>query len=125
MLVVEEFDYWHPRVAVIHVVPKAGSIDDSEADWKMLATGPVHEQPEVFTLEELFLQLSLCDFDLNCLVNLLGMSALVIGVVLDGGGEESIDEGRLSEARFTSNLGRVSYATQATSRHPGLFVPLS
>ena len=32
MLVVEELDYWHPRIAVVHVVSEAGSIDDSKAD---------------------------------------------------------------------------------------------
>lgn len=28
----------------------------------------------------------------------------MVGIVLDRGGEERVDEGRLSEARFTSNL---------------------
>ena len=56
------------------------------------------------TLEELLLQLCLCDLDLDCLVHLLHVAALVVGVVLDRGGEERVDEGRLSKARFTSNL---------------------
>jgi len=39
---------------------------------------------------------------------LLVVSALVVGVVLDGGGEEGVDEGGLSEARFASNLCNVN-----------------
>jgi hypothetical protein len=48
------------------------------------------------TFEKFLLQLSLCDFDLDGLVNLLCVSALVVCVVFDGGREEGIDEGRLS-----------------------------
>ena len=56
------------------------------------------------TLEELLLQLSLGDLDLDGLVDLLLVAALVVGVVLDGGREQSVDEGSLSQARLTSNL---------------------
>jgi hypothetical protein len=56
------------------------------------------------TLEELLLQLGLGDFNLDRLVHLLVVSSLVVGIVLDGGREERVDEGRLSEARFASNL---------------------
>jgi len=56
------------------------------------------------TLEKLLFQLSLGDLDLYSLIHLLGMSTLVIRVVLDSCGEESVDECRLSEARLTSNL---------------------
>ena len=63
------------------------------------------------TLEELLLQLGLGDLDLDSLVNLLGMSALVVCVVLDSGREEGIDEGRLSQPGFSSNLGCVSTHT--------------
>lgn len=49
------------------------------------------------TLEEFLLQLSLSDLDLHSFVNLLCMTALVIGVVLDGRGEESVNERRLAE----------------------------
>jgi len=56
------------------------------------------------TLEELLLQLSLCDLDLHGLVNLLGMSSLVVCVVLDCSGEKRIDEGRLSQSRLASHL---------------------
>jgi hypothetical protein len=48
------------------------------------------------TFEKFLLQLSLGDFDLDGLVNLLCVSALVVCVVFDGGREEGIDEGRLS-----------------------------
>jgi hypothetical protein len=56
------------------------------------------------TLEKLLLKLSLGDLDLDGLVNLLGMSLLVIGVVLDRGGEERVDESSLAQARLASNL---------------------
>lgn len=56
------------------------------------------------TLEELLLKLGLCDLDLDGLVDLLLVSPLVIGIVLDGRGEEGVDEGGLAEARFASNL---------------------
>lgn len=32
------------------------------------------------------------------------MSALVVGVVLDGRGEEGVDKGRLAQTRLASNL---------------------
>jgi hypothetical protein len=54
-------------------------------------------EADVYTLEELLLELSLCDFDLNSLIHLLCVSAFVIGIVLDGSREKSIDEGRLSK----------------------------
>ena len=50
------------------------------------------------TFEKLLLQLSLCDFDLNSLIHLLCMTSLVILVVLDGCGEEGVDEGCLAQA---------------------------
>ena len=56
------------------------------------------------TLEELLFQFCLCDLNLHGFVNLLSMSALVVGIVLDGGREESVDEGSLSKSRFASNL---------------------
>lgn len=40
------------------------------------------------------------------------MSSLVIGVVLDSGGEEGIDECSLAQARFASNLDKVSRDTK-------------
>lgn len=56
------------------------------------------------TLEELLLKLGLCDLNLDGLVNLLLVSSLVVGVVLDGGREQGVNEGGLSEARLASNL---------------------
>lgn len=60
------------------------------------------------TLEELLLKLGLGNLDLDRLVDLLLVSALVIGIVLDGGRKEGVDEGGLSEARFTGDLLRGS-----------------
>lgn len=56
------------------------------------------------TLEKLLLQLGLGDFNLNGPVNLLLMTALVVGVVLDGGGKQGVDESGLSQSRLSSNL---------------------
>ena len=56
------------------------------------------------TLEELLLELGLGDLNLDRLVDLLLVPALVIGVVLDGRGEEGVDEGRLAQTRLASNL---------------------
>ena len=56
------------------------------------------------TLEELLLELGLGDLNLDGLVHLLVVSSLVVGIVLDGGGEEGVDESSLSETRLASNL---------------------
>jgi hypothetical protein len=56
------------------------------------------------TLKELLLELGLGDLNLDRLVHLLVVSSLVVGIVLDGGGEERVDEGCLSEARLAGNL---------------------
>jgi hypothetical protein len=58
------------------------------------------------TLEELLLQLSLGDLNLDSFVNLLLMPTLVIGVVLNCCGKEGVDESRLAETRLASNLRR-------------------
>ena len=34
MLIIKELNDWHPRVAVIHVITKARSINDSETDYE-------------------------------------------------------------------------------------------
>lgn len=52
----------------------------------------------LITLEELLLELGLCDLNLHGLVNLLRVSALVVCVVLDRRGEEGVDECRLSKS---------------------------
>jgi len=56
------------------------------------------------TLEELLLQFGLGDLNLDGLVNLLLVPALVVGIVLDGGGEQRVDECSFAEPRFASNL---------------------
>ena len=58
----------------------------------------------IITLEELLLQLSLGDLDLNGSVNLLLVTALVVGVVLDGGRKQGVDESGLSQSRLSSDL---------------------
>lgn len=52
------------------------------------------------------------------------MSALVVGVVLDGRGEEGVDEGRLAQTRLASNLRAkacvlVTVRTNKQSSSPG------
>jgi len=59
------------------------------------------------TLEELLLQLGLGNLALDGLVDLLLVSALVVGIVLDGGGEQGVDEGSLSQSRLASNLDKT------------------
>lgn len=58
----------------------------------------------VFTFEELLLQLSLGDLNLDSPVNLLLVTALVVGVILDRGREQGVDEGSLSTSRLSGNL---------------------
>ena len=87
VLVVNEVDNGSPRVAVVDVVAEAGAVDDRQ-----------------LRLELLLLELSLDDLHLGQLVHLLVVSSLVVGIVLDGGGEERVDECRLSETRLASNL---------------------
>ena len=83
VLVIEELNDGLPAVPVVHVVAKARRIDDGQSD-----------------LEELLLELCLGDLDLDGLIDLLGVAATVVGVVLDGGAEESVDEGGLAQAGF-------------------------
>ena len=58
----------------------------------------------MFTFEEFLFQLGFRDLNFNCLVHLLRVSALMVCIVLDRGGEEGIDEGRLSQSRLARNL---------------------
>lgn len=62
----------------------------------------------MYTFEELLFELGFCDLNLDSFVDLLGVSALVICVILDCGREKSVDESSLSKSRFTSNLPHVS-----------------
>ena len=50
------------------------------------------------TFEKLLLEFSFGDLNLNGLVHLLRMAASVVCVVFDGGREEGVDEGSLSQA---------------------------
>lgn len=58
------------------------------------------------TFEKLLFELRLGDLNLNGLVDLLSVSALVVGIVLDGSREKCVDECSLSQSRFSSNLYR-------------------
>jgi hypothetical protein len=70
------------------------------------------------TFEELLFQLGLGNLDLNGLVNLLGMSLLVVGIVFDGGGEQGVDEGSLSQPGFASNLYlSINYCSSVYQLH--------
>jgi hypothetical protein len=69
------------------------------------------------TLEELLLQLSLGDLDLDRLVDLLLVPALVVGIVLDGGGEERVDEGGLAQPGLASNLANGQNKARHHDRH--------
>jgi hypothetical protein len=97
VLVVEELNDGLPRVAVVDVVTETRSVDNSKADWAVLVEGDGQSNGALPTLEELLLELGLGDLNLDSLVHLLVVSSLVVGIVLDGGGEEGVDEGSLSE----------------------------
>lgn len=56
------------------------------------------------TFEELLLELSLGNLNLHGSVDLLLVAALVIGIVLNRGGEEGVDECCLSQSRLSGNL---------------------
>ena len=56
------------------------------------------------TFEELLLKLSLSDLDLHSLVDLLGVTPSMVGIVLDGRREQRVDKGGLSKARFAGDL---------------------
>lgn len=72
------------------------------------------------TLEELLFQLSLGDLDLNSAVNLLLVAALVVGIVFDGGREQSVNEGSLSQSRLSSDLSTASLVSIPRPRHSKL-----
>lgn len=80
---------------------------------------------EVCTLEELLLEFGLGDLDLDGLVDLLLVSSLVVGIVLDRGREKGVDESSLAQSRFTSNLYHPSQLTRASTRSIKLtqFIP--
>lgn len=56
------------------------------------------------TLEELLLKLGLGNLNLDGLVDLLLVSTLVVGIVLDGSREKGVDEGGLAQAGLARNL---------------------
>jgi len=76
----------------------------------------------MFTFEELLLKLSLCDLNLNGLVDLLSMSALVVRIVLDCRREEGIDECSLPQARFSSDLSNCQIMVSIDHRVQGVTI---
>lgn len=71
------------------------------------------------TLEELLFELSLCNLNFHCLIDLFRMAASVVGVVLDCGGEEGVNEGCFSKARLSCNLRSIVSTNGCTERHIG------
>jgi hypothetical protein len=53
MLVIEEFNDWLPRIAVVDIVTKSGGVDNREADWALLVDCH-HRRLDNLTLEKLF-----------------------------------------------------------------------
>jgi hypothetical protein len=86
MLVVQKLDDGLPAVTVVDVVSETRCVNDGQAN-----------------LEELLLQFGLGDLNLDSLVDLLGKTSTVVGVVFDGGAEEGVDEGCLAETRLASD----------------------
>ena len=103
MLVVEEFNDGLPGIAVVDIISKARGINDGQTNYTFTLVWP-EETKRMITFEELLLQLSLGDLNLNGSVNLLLMTALVVGVVFDGCGKQGVDESGLSQSRLSGNL---------------------
>lgn len=116
MLIVQELDNWHPRVAVVDIVAETWSVDHGKTDCEKVNCCLSLHRLSTRTLEELLLQLCLRDFDLNRLVNLLGMSALVIGVILNCGREECVDLRGVSFAAREKVLRRTDKCCLSKSR---------
>lgn len=76
------------------------------------------------TFEKLLFQLSLGDLDLHSPVNLLLVAAFVVGVVLDGGREQGVDESRLSQSRLSRDLpASLSAPQQVLERYDSKDTP--
>ena len=72
------------------------------------------------TLEELLLELGLGDLDFDGAVNLLLVTALVVGIVFNGGGEQGVDEGSLSQSRLSGNLDAILLVSRIPAGHSKL-----
>jgi len=59
------------------------------------------------TFEEFLFQLGFRNLNFNGLIHLLCVSALMVCIVFDRSGEQSVDEGRFSQSRLASNLANV------------------
>ena len=88
MLVINELDNRHPRVAVVDVVTEARCVNNGELDFELL-----------------LFKLGLDYFNFGELVELFMVAA---GVVLRGGelgGEEGVDECRFTQSRLAWKVG--------------------
>jgi len=83
VLVVNEIDDGRPRIAVVDIIAKARCVDDGKLD-----------------LELLFFELSLDDFNLSELVELLVVSPGVVFGRRQLSREKGVDQGSLSKARL-------------------------
>lgn len=84
MLVIDKVDDGGPRITVIDIVAKARRVNHGE-----------------FDLELFLLKLGLYNFNLGEFVELLVMATVVVFGGGEFGGEEGVDEGRLSQTGFT------------------------
>lgn len=109
MLVVQKLNDRLPRVAIVHIVAKARGVNDGKTDCaipRQLLFAHYHRCSRTF--EELLLQFCFCNLNLNRLVDLLVVAALVVSVIFDGGGKKRVDECRLAEPGFTGDLDTIS-----------------
>ena len=83
VLIVDELDNGHPRIPVVNVVSKPRRVNDGQ-----------------FDLELLLFELGFDDFDFGQLVELLGVTTVVIFGRREFSREKGINERRLSQARF-------------------------
>ena len=84
VLVVDEINNWGPRITVVDIIPKAGSVDDGELDFELL-----------------LFELCLDYLDLSQLVELLVMTPRVVLGRRQLGSEKSVDKSGLAQTRFT------------------------
>lgn len=86
VLVIEKLDDRHPRIPVVDIIAEARCVDHSQANCDRVSA-VYHDSLFIWdrTLEKLLFQLGLGNFNLDRLVNLLLVPALVVGIVLDGG----------------------------------------
>lgn len=80
MLVVDKVNYWHPGVAVVHIVAETRGINDGELDFELT-----------------LLKLSLDNFHLCELVELFIVTSVVVFRGRQFGGKKSVNQGRFTQ----------------------------